>query len=125
MSFGFGPEIIESVRLCRQVMSKTQTTHAERRLSRRAKLAKMLRVRPSDPRDKHFEDLPVSMNASNHSVYFHTNRTDYYKGMRLFVTFPYTFVNDPMNEEYLAAVVRVEKLVGNRLGVALHLLTTV
>ena len=106
-------------------MSKTQTTQAERRLSRRAKLAKMLRVRPSDPRDKHFEDLPVSINASNQGVYFHTNRTDYYKGMRLFVTLPYTFVNDPMNKEYLAEVVRVEKLAGNHLGVALHLLTTV
>ena len=106
-------------------MSKTQTTQAERRLSRRAKLAKMLRVRPSDPRDKHFEDLPVSMNVSKDGMYFHSNRADYYKGMRLFVTFPYTFVNDPMNKEYLAEVVRVEKLVGKRLGVALHLLTTV
>lgn len=106
-------------------MSKTQTIRAERRLNRRAKLAKMLRVRPSDPRDKHFEDLPLSMNASNQGIYFHSKRTDYYKGMRLFVTFPYTFVNDPMNREYLAEVVRVEKLVGDRLGVALHLLTTV
>ena len=106
-------------------MSKTQTTQVERRLNRRAKLTKMLRVRPSDPRDKHFEDLPLSMNVSKHGMYFHSNRTDYYKGMRVFVTFPYTFVNDPMNSEYLAEVVRVEKLVGDRLGVALQLLTTV
>jgi len=35
-----------------------------KRSSRRAKIARPVRVRPSDPRDEHFEDLPVSVNAS-------------------------------------------------------------
>jgi len=106
-------------------MSLPQNTQAEKRLSSRAKLAKMMRVRPSEPRDKNFEDLPVSLNVSKQGIYFHSNRPEYYKGMRLFITFPFTFAHDPMNCEYLAEIVRVEKLPNGRLGVAVHLLTTV
>src|ERR1700758_1026766 len=93
-----------------------------KRQFRRAKIAKPLRVRPSEPRDEHFEDLPVSVNASKEGIYFHTRRNNYYKGMRVFVTFPYTSQHDPMNCEYVAEVVRVEELPNNRYGVALHLL---
>ena len=106
-------------------MSKSETSHAEKRLSGRAKLAKLLRVRPSEPRDEHFADLPVSINVSKNGIFFHTHRSDYYKGMRLFVTFPFTFANDPMSCEYLAEVVRVEKLTNDRFGVAVHLMMTV
>lgn len=97
---------------------------AEKRRSRRAKIARPLRVRPSEPRDEHFEDLPVSVNASKEGIYFETRRDSYYKGMRVFVTFPFTSPHDPMNCEYVAEVVRMEKLPNNRFGVALHLLMT-
>jgi hypothetical protein len=107
-------------------MAKTaQTGYVEKRLSRRAKMAKLMRVRPSDPRDEHFADLPFSVNVSKQGIYFQTHRRDYYKGMRLFVTFPFTFENDPSNCEYLAEVVRVESFVNDRFGVAVHLLMTV
>jgi hypothetical protein len=99
--------------------------YPDKRKSRRAKIAKPLRVRPSDPRDEHFEDQPVSINASKEGVYFHTRRPNYYKGMRLFVTFPYTSPHDPMNCEYVAEVVRVENLPNGRFGVALSLKMTV
>ena len=98
---------------------------AEKRHARRAKIAKPLRVRPSEPRDEHFEDLPVSVNASKEGIFFQTRRKGYYKGMRVFVTFPFTSQHDPMNCEYVAEVVRVEDLPNNRYGVALHLLMTV
>jgi len=98
--------------------------YPQRRRSRRAKIAKPLRVRPSEPRDEHFEDLPVSINASKEGIYFQTRRDNYYKGMRVFVTFPFTSPHDPMNCEYVAEVVRVENLPNNRFGVALHLLMT-
>jgi hypothetical protein len=98
--------------------------YAELRRSRRAKIARTLRVRPSEPRDDHFEDLPVSVNASRHGIYFTTRRETYYPGMRVFVTFPYSSPNDPMNCEYVAQVVRVEKLPNGKLGVAVHLLMT-
>src|SRR5271169_1258145 len=103
----------------------TEPKFAEQRRSRRAKIAKPLRVRPSEPRDEHFEDMPVSVNASKEGIYFHTRRVSYYKGMRVFVTFPFTSAHDPMSCEYVAEVVRVEALPNARFGVALHLLMTV
>ena len=99
--------------------------YPDKRRSRRAKIAKPLRVRPSEPRDEHFEDMPVSINASKEGIYFQTRRGTYYRGMRVFVTFPFTSPHDPMNCEYVAEVVRVENLPNKRFGVALHLLMTV
>jgi hypothetical protein len=99
--------------------------YAEKRRSRRAKIARTLRVRPSDPKDEHFEDLPVSINASREGVLFKTRRATYYPGMRVFVTFPYSSPHDPMNCEYVAQVVRIDKLPNGRFGVAVNLLMTV
>ena len=93
----------------------------ELRRARRAKMVRPLRVRPSEPHDDHFEDLPNSVNASRHGIYFVSKRTNYYKGMRVFVTFPYTSPHDPMNCEYLAEVVRVEAQANGRFGVAVDL----
>ena len=97
---------------------------SELRRARRAKISKQVRVRPSEPRDDHFEDLPVSANASKHGIYFVSRRSSYYKGMRVFVTFHYTSPHDPMNCEYLAEVVRIEKLPKDRFGVAVDLKMT-
>jgi hypothetical protein len=93
---------------------------AELRRARRAKLARPMRVRPSEPRDDHFEDLTNSVNASKHGIYFISRLTDYYKGMRVFVTFPY-MAHDPTNSEYLAEVVRVDSLPNKRFGIAVDL----
>ena len=103
---------------------ETQIQYKEQRRSRRAKMAKPLRVRPSDPRDEHFEDVPVSVNVSKEGIYFYSRREGYYKGMRVFVTFPFSSAHDPMNCEYVAEVVRVEKLPNNKTGVAVHLVMT-
>ncbi len=92
-----------------------------KRSSRRAKIARPVRVRPSDPRDEHFEDLPVSVNASKDGIYFTSRRKSYYKGLRVFVTFPFSSPHDPMNCEYVAEVVRVEELPKSKIGVAVHL----
>ena len=99
--------------------------YAEHRRSRRAKIARTLRVRPSEPRDAHFEDLPISANASKEGIFFTTRREGYYPGMRVFVTFPYSSTHDPMNCEYVAQVVRVEKMANGKFGVAVELLMTV
>jgi hypothetical protein len=98
---------------------------SELRRGRRAKMARPMRVRPSEPRDDHFEDLPNSVNASKHGIYFVSKRTTYYKGMRVFVTFPYTSAHDPMNSEYLAEVVRIDILPNNKFGIAVDLKMTV
>src|ERR1700681_4982721 len=104
---------------------QTEPQFADKRRTRRAKIAKPLRVRPSEPRDEHFEDIPISINASKEGIFFTTRRSVYYKGMRVFVTFPFTSAHDPMSSEYLAEVARVENLPHGRFGVAVHLLMTV
>jgi hypothetical protein len=98
--------------------------YPEKRGSRRAKMARPLRVRPSEPRDKHFEDFPVSINASKDGIYFKTKHTSYYAGMRLFVTFPFSSAHDPMNCEYVAEVLRVDPLPRGMFGVAVNLKMT-
>ena len=108
--------------LPKRAMNKgSANEHLEKRGNRRAKMARPARVRPSNPRDEHFEDLPVSANVSKDGIYFTTHRNSYYKGMRVFVTFPYSSPHDPMNCEYVAEVVRVEELTKGKFGVALHL----
>ncbi|HKV23402.1 MAG TPA: PilZ domain-containing protein [Candidatus Acidoferrum sp.] len=99
----------------------TEKRVADNRASRRAKIAKPVRVRPSEPRDDHFEDIPISVNASRNGIYFTTRLHSYYPGMRVFVTFPYSSPHDPLNCEYVAQVVRVEKLDNGKTGVAVHL----
>lgn len=98
--------------------------YSEQRKSRRAKIAKPVRVRPSDPRDEHFEDLPTSANASREGIYFVSRKNPYYKGMRVFVTFPFSSLHDPMSCEYVAEVVRIDELANGKFGVAVHLKMT-
>jgi hypothetical protein len=98
--------------------------YKDQRRSLRAKITRPLRVRPSEPRDSHFEDRPVSVNASREGIYFMSRNSTYYKGMRLFVTFPYSSPNDPMNCEYVAEVLRVEPQAAGKVGIAVHLLLT-
>jgi len=106
-------------------MSNTKIKGAEKRLSARAKVSRMLRIRPSDPDVDHFEEITASANVSKHGILFHSYRLGYRAGMRLFVTYPFTFENDPMKSEYLAEVVRVEQLPDNRFGIAVRLIMTV
>jgi hypothetical protein len=101
--------------------TKVETPASEKRRSRRAKIARPVRVRPSEPRDDHFEDLPISVNASKDGIYFISRSKSYYPGMRVFVTFPYSSPHDPMNMEYVGQVVRVEKQPDGKTGVAVHL----
>src|SRR5580700_317721 len=100
---------------------KLEKSVFEKRAGRRAKIARPVRVRPSEPRDDHFEDLPISINASTSGIYFTSRLKSYYPGMRVFVTFPYSSSHDPMNCEYVAQVVRVERLANEKSGVAVHL----
>lgn len=98
----------------------TQEYPAKRR-SRRLKVASRVRVRPSDPNMKHFEDLPTTINASREGIFFSTRQEAYYPGMRLFVTYPFDMPHDPLNAEYIGEVTRVERLEDGKLGVAVQL----
>jgi hypothetical protein len=95
------------------------------RASRRAKVARKLRVRPSDPDVEHFDEVLVSTNVSKQGIYFQTHLDSYRVGMRLFVTYPFTFENDPMKTEYIAEVLRVEQFPEGKFGIAIRLITTI
>jgi hypothetical protein len=96
-------------------------TKPNKRFDPRAKVSRMLRVRPSDPNAEHFEELPISTNVSKRGIYFHTNSHGYQVGMRLFVTYP-AFAGDRIKTEYLAEVLRVERLADSGFGVAVRFL---
>lgn len=98
---------------------------SEKRTNPRAKLSRKLRIRPSDPDVEHFDEVLVSTNVSKQGIYFQTRLQSYRVGMRLFVTYPFTYENDPVKTEYIAEVVRVEQLPASKFGVAIRLTMTV
>jgi hypothetical protein len=103
-----------------------QQTHSqERRRTRRVKIGQPFKIRPSDPKDEHFEETNTTKNASREGIYFLTRRESYYEGMRLFVTLPHHFPNDPLSQEYIGQVTRIERLQNGQWGVALQLLSSV
>ncbi len=99
--------------------------HHECRRRSRSKLALPVRVRPSDPeKDEHFEEVLKTLNASRDGLYFETRCESYYERMRLFVTFPFSSSDLSISSEYIGHVVRMDRLGGGRLGVAVRLLGT-
>lgn len=97
-------------------------SEAERRTSRRCKITQVLRVRPSNPQNDHFEDVRGTLSVSRSGVYFHSHLSSYQVGMRLFVTMPYAQDPTAVNREYLAEVARVEPLVTGNFGIGIKLL---
>jgi hypothetical protein len=113
-----------------ELMTKKPTTEApkqaaaqtERRGKRRCRITQLMRIRPSDPKKPHFEDLRGSVSVSRSGVYFQSSEPGYEVGLRLFVTMPYS--NDPasMNREYLAEVVRRDVLPTGMFGIGIKIL---
>ena len=101
---------------------KQPVSHSERRGNRRCKIKQLMRIRPSDPRRPHFEDLRGSASVSRSGVYFQSSEPGYEVGLRLFVTMPYS--NDPasLNREYLAEVVRRDVLPTGMFGIGIKML---
>jgi hypothetical protein len=102
--------------------AKSAATQTERRGNRRCRITQLMRIRPSDPKKPHFEDLRGSMSVSRSGVYFQSSETGYEVGLRLFVTMPYS--NDPasLNREYLAEVVRRDVLPTGMYGIGIKIL---
>ncbi len=94
---------------------------SDRRNRGRAKLAQPLRVRPSEPGGADFDEVLMTINVCRDGVYFPTEREGYFKGMRVFITFPYNETPGAINLEYIGEVVRIDKLSHGRQGIAVHL----
>ena len=92
---------------------------SERRSRPRLKLSQPVRVRLTDSTSQ--EEIRSTLDISVDRLHFTTWVEDYQVGMRMQVTFPYSSW-EQVNRDYLAEVVRVERLADGRLGVVLHFL---
>ena len=105
--------------------SSTRSAVGERRGSRRCKITQLMRIRPSDPEKKYFEDLRRTVSASRSGIYFHTTELDYEVGQRLFVPMPYSTDPCTIGREYLAEVVRKDALQNGMTGIGFKTLTEI
>lgn len=95
----------------------TRSPISERRSSRRCKITQVMRIRPSDPDQKYFDDLRGSVSVSRSGIYFHTTELGYEVGQRLFITIPYPSDPSTLGREYLAEVVRKDALPDGMIGI--------
>ena len=97
-------------------------TSQERRRKIRTKVPRMIRVRPSEPTAEEFDEILPTINASRNSVYFVPQNGIFALNVRVFVTYPYASDPGSINQEFLGTVTRVDKLPGDKQGVAVELL---
>ena len=76
-----------------------------------------MRIRPSDPEQKYFDDLRSTISVSRSGIYFHTTELGYEVGQRLFITMPYPSDPSVIVREYLAEVVRKDTLQNGMIGI--------
>jgi PilZ domain len=95
---------------------------SERRASRRCKFTQLMRICPSDPQRRHFDDMRGTISVSRTGVYFQTSEAGYEVGMRLFLIMPYSQNPGSSNREYLAEVVRTDSLPNGLTGIGVKLL---
>jgi hypothetical protein len=101
----------------------SQAGGAERRRLPRRKTFRPIRVRPSFPGQHDFDEVLGTVNAHREGLFFITELNTYKKGLRLFVTVPYS-PHAPGENDYIGEVVRVETLPDGKFGVAVHLIQT-
>ena len=87
-------------------------------------MGRSIRVRPSVPGPNTAEEILETLNVSRNGLYFGTARKSYCKGMRLFITYPYSSAPGAINRDYLARVLRVDRLPNGLCGVAVQFSTT-
>jgi hypothetical protein len=97
----------------------------DKRRSRRIRIGQPIKIRVSGPKDSHLEEVNLTKNVAREGIYFVSPLAAYHEGMRLYVTVPYHAPREPQDREYLAQVVRVERLTDSQIGVAVKFLTEV
>ena len=98
--------------------AKSPLSAKELRRSSRDKVPKSVRIRSSDSNND--EEVRTTLNASRDGLYFTTWAEHYYVGMRINMTFPYASVDLP-NSEYSGEIVRMERLMDGRVGIAVQI----
>lgn len=109
-------------RLVRGLRLMVRPSREERRRNIRFRIPQMIRVRPSGPTPENFDEILPTINASKNSVYFVPQNGVFEQDMRVFVTYPYDSGPGALNQEFVGVVARVDKLPGDKQGVAVRLL---
>lgn len=90
----------------------------ERRRRKRVKVAAKVRVRSTDLSAPVFTEIAATVDVSRDGLLFTTSRREFWKGMPLGVTFPYSDAPGALNAEQQAEVVRTVELAGAQMRVA-------
>jgi CheY-like chemotaxis protein len=101
-----------------------QPQGAERRRRKRVKVSAQMRVRSTDPKAEAFTEVTMTVDVSRDGILFSTLRRDFWKGMSVGVTFPFSNAPNALNAEQPAEVVRIVELPGEQLGVAVQFVRT-
>ncbi len=94
------------------------TSQADRRREPRTQTARPVYLQPADPADTYFEEVRTMANFSRTGFYFLTHTASYREGMQLHVIPAFGC----FNFEYVAEVVRIERLPLGEYGIAVRLL---
>jgi hypothetical protein len=98
------------------------SSRVDRRKQRRAVVRMAARVRSTDFKDAHFDEVLETVNVCRGGLYFVTTSGCLYPGMRLSVIRPYNSQHDSVVAEAESGrVTRLESSSGNKLGVAVQL----
>jgi hypothetical protein len=95
------------------------TTVKECRLTPRESLSEPVRIRPCDPQFP--EEICTTLNVSRNGLYFVTSSEYYCVGMNVIVSLNFG-PDDPMHRDQIGDVVRMERVSGNKWGVAIRIL---
>jgi hypothetical protein len=95
------------------------TAAKECRLTPRETLSEPVLIRPCDP--VYPEEICTTANVSRNGLYFVTPSKHYAVGMNVVVMLNFG-PNDPIHREQVGDVVRIEKVDGDKFGVAVRIL---
>ena len=93
---------------------------AERRRRRRVKVSAQVRVRSTDSKAELFTEIATTIDVSRDGILFSSARRDFWKGMSLGVTFPFSNAPNALNAEQAAEVVRATELGDGQMGIAVQ-----
>jgi hypothetical protein len=93
----------------------------ERRQRQRLEVSLPARLRPFNSEYWRLEEVQTTLNFTRNGLYFVTWNEHYSLGMRVLVTLPYRKAGS-VHRDYLGQIVRLERLVDGRWGVALQFL---
>jgi CheY-like chemotaxis protein len=92
----------------------------ERRRRKRVKVSAQVRVRATDAKVDPFIEVATTIDVARDGILFSSSRTDFWKGMSVGVTFPFSTAANALNSEQPAEVVRTLDLGNGQTGVAIQ-----